>query len=132
MSVLPVVVVGLTVAGTGLLLAMAVGLRALLVSSRPGSFPTWILHADGPRWVRGVSAYGRTELRWHRLWDVPFRAPIVLPRQEIDLAEVPTAWLGSDLVTVKLQTRESEYSVALSPGDASGLVAWLDSAAPGQ
>lgn len=132
MSVLPLVSVGLALVGIILLALLVTGFRALHVSSRPGSFPTWVLDPSGPRWIRGVASYGQTGMRWSRLWDFPFRSPVVLPRHEIDVIEVPTAWHGSDLLTVRLRVQDHTYSVALSPGDASGLIAWLDSAAPGQ
>lgn len=113
-----------------LLLIVLVATRLWVVSSRKGSFPAWLFDQEKSRWVRGMAIYGRTNLEWRPLWGISARPNVVLERQNIDVVKVPEAWDGTDLLMMQVEVSGTSYSVALSPGDASGLISWIDSSPP--
>lgn len=127
LSVLLVVVISLC---SGMLLVLLVGLvRAAALHSRSGSFPAFLLIQA--RWVRGVAIYGRSNLEWRRSYSLRVAPDVVLPRRSIDITGAPSEWHGVGLVVVQLLVGGTPFLLALQPGDASGMISWIDSAPPG-
>lgn len=123
-------VVPLAVLALAFAVLLGLLVRGAVLHSKPGSFPAWLL-IEG-KWVRGVGIYGRSNLEWRRSYSLRMNSDLVLSRRGLDLAEVPTVWQGSGFVVLGLLNVEGGFTFALRPGDASGLVAWIDSAPPGE
>ena len=121
--VIPAVVVVLLLG-----LALVFLIRASMLRSKPGSFPAYLM-VDG-KWVRGVGIYGRNNLEWRREASLQPEPELRIPRRRIDVVSEPSSWVGTGMVVLQMDADGERVILALAPGDASGLVSWIDSAPP--
>lgn len=106
-------------------------LRTLILVGRAASFGAWIINPESNQWVRGIALYGQLNLAWYRL-SSPSTAPnIRLSRTNLEVVGGPTQSRDANYTVVRLRSRQEDYTLALLPGDAAGLISWVNSAPPG-
>lgn len=89
-------------------------------------------------WVLGVARYRGEKFEWFRALSPSFKPDKTLRKGEWHVAEqrqpdaVEAVVLYADQRVVALQNRSGErLELALEPGSVTGLLSWLESAAPG-
>lgn len=114
-----------------LLLVGYVAVRAAILLGRKASFSAWIVDPAGQRWIRGVALYGAVNLAWYRLANFRTRADLLLPRTRLEVLGGPVRSQDGAYTIVRLRSPEGLYTFAVAPGDAAGLISWVNSAPPG-
>lgn len=124
---------GAVVAGVFAALALiliAFAARAVVLHQRSGSFPMFVLERG--RWVRGICIYGERNLAWWRSYSLRMRPDRLVSRRVVDLLAAGQAADGETLTVLELGVDGVALTLAMTAGDASGVVAWIDSAPPGE
>ncbi len=124
-----------------LLWSLAVIVRRRWISRSGGTFEFSIrvrTSKAGRGWVLGVGRYSGETLEWFRVFSVAPRPKIRLQRSELeyvgrrDPVGAESNSLYSGHIVVSIRTPSGELEVAMSPDALTGLLAWLESAPPGQ
>lgn len=107
------------------------GLRTVILVGRGASFGAWIINPESNKWVRGIALYGQLNLAWYRLSSASTSPTILLPRTNLEVVGGPTPSRDANYTVVRLRAPQETYTLALLPGDAAGLISWVNSAPPG-
>lgn len=107
------------------------GLRTVILVGRAASFGAWIINPESKQWVRGIALYGQLNLAWYRLSSPSTSPNILLPRTNLEVVGGPTPSRDANYTVVRLRSPKETYTMALLPGDAAGLISWVNSAPPG-
>lgn len=103
----------------------------LLLEAKESSFSAWIIHPDTQEWVRGIALYGQFTLRWYK-WATLSTAPVhVLPRTRLEVVGGPVSSRDEKYIIVRLKSPDELHTFAMEPGNAAGLMSWVNSAPPG-
>lgn len=92
----------------------------------------------GKGWVLGVARYDGDQLHWFRVFSVSPRPRHSLPRRAVAVRgrRVPRGpesfALLSGAVVVELDVAGRPLELGMGPDELTGLLAWLESAPPGQ
>lgn len=111
--------------------AVYMAVRAAALLGHPSSFGAWIIDAGSSRWIRGIALYGQVHLAWYELGSASLRPSVRLPRTRLEVVGAPVRSRDGNYTLVRLRAPEHEYTFALIPGDAAGLISWVNSAPPG-
>ena len=92
----------------------------------------------GRGWALGVARYAGDRLEWFRVFSLSIRPREVLPRDGLvivrrrdpDYPESLALMVGH--VVLECTESDTQVDLAMSPGAATGLVAWLEARPPGQ
>ncbi len=105
--------------------------RAMILLGRAASFGAWIINPESGQWVRGIALYGQLNLAWYKLSSPNPSPTIRLSRTNLEVVGGPTPSRDANYTVVRLRSGDKGYTLALLPGDAAGLISWVNSAPPG-
>ena len=119
------------VLGVAALMLGYLTIRAGVLAGKKATFAAWLVRPGGQQWIRGVALYGRVTLAWYRLASPSLRAEVSLKRTMVDVVGRPLPSRDREYIIVRLLAPEGLYTFAVAPGDAAGLISWVNSAHPG-
>jgi hypothetical protein len=128
------IVSGVLIAAVLLLVVLLVVRRRYLVRGHGGI--TLSIRNPGFRWALGVGRYDADELRWYRVVGLRVRPIRVFPRADIHVTgqRQPTAaeqrTLPPGTTITQCRIGDSDWELAIGGTGTTGLLSWLESAAP--
>lgn len=139
-------------AGAGLLLLVILlplvwlFARRRWLSSRGGVFDCGLRLRDrvpGGGWSLGLARYDGDVLEWYRVFSFTFRPRLELDRttttmvarRHPDQVEALVLFADHEVVRLHVETPDDpegrDWELAMAPGSVTGLMSWLEAAAPG-
>lgn len=125
------VLIGVALLSLVAICAGYMAVRAMILLGRAASFGAWIINPESGKWVRGIALYGQLNLAWYKLASPSPSPTIRLSRTNLEVVGGPTPSRDANYTVVRLRSKENSYTLALLPGDAAGLISWVNSAPPG-